>query len=63
MQTAGLLCGVAVFAGRAGLCRHHRRRRTITGKMIVDASGESTTRIKGNKMRIDTARGNDVHVR
>lgn len=32
----------------------------VTGKIIVDASGETTTRIKGNKMRIDTARGNEV---
>jgi hypothetical protein len=32
----------------------------VTGKMVVDASGEQTTRIKGNKMRMDQTRDGAV---
>jgi hypothetical protein len=61
MQTTGLLCLMAGF-GLAGPAHADVTvTQTTSGKAaIMNVGGQSTTRIKGNKMRIDQTRGDDT---
>lgn len=55
-RIVGLLCGLGIVA----LAAPARADVTIVQKMTGKGAGEQTTRIKGNKMRIDTTTGDNT---